>query len=79
MVDYHFEIRYVNDSYLLRTLNHNISENFGVYKQLFKDENHIIRPGHGIRVGTLEFHVERFNTGIVTDKGGRPYLEDSYA
>jgi hypothetical protein len=30
-------------------------------------------------VGTLEFHVERFNTGIVTDKGGRPYLEDSYA
>lgn len=44
-----------------------------------KEENHIIRPGQGIRIGDLEFHVERFNTGIVTERGGRPYLEDWYA
>lgn len=64
---------------MLRNLNHNISESYGVYKQLFQNENYIIRPGHGIRIGDLEFHVERFNTGIVSDKGGRPYLEDRYA
>lgn len=79
IADFHFDIKYVNDSFLLRNLNHNISESYGVYKQLFQDENYIIRPGHGIRVGDLEFHVERFNTGIVSDKGGRPYLEDCYA
>ena len=44
--------------------------------KLMKEENHIIRPGQGIRIGDLEFHVERFNTGIVTERGGRPYLED---
>lgn len=79
IADFHFEIRKVNDSFLLRNLNHNLSESYGVYKRLYPDENHIIRPGHGIRIGDLEFHVERFNTGIVSDKGGRPYLEDFYA
>lgn len=79
IADFHFEIRLVNGSFLLRNLNHNISESYGVYKCLFPDEEYIIRPGHGIRVGDLEFHVERFNTGIVSEKGGRPYLEDCYA
>jgi predicted component of type VI protein secretion system len=64
IAEFHFDIKYVNDSYLLRNLNHNISESYGVYKQLFQRENFIIRPGHGIRIGDLEFHVERFNTGI---------------
>jgi flavodoxin len=76
IADFHFE---VTKNFLLRNLNHNISESYGLYKCLFPDENYVIRPGHGIRVGNLEFHVERFNTGIVSDKGGRPYLEDCYA
>ena len=79
IAEFHFEIRNVNGSFLLRNLNHNISESYGVYKCLFPSENFIIRPGQGIRIGDLEFHVERFNTGIVSDKGGRPYLEDCYA
>ena len=79
IAEFHFEIKNVNGSFLLRNLNHNISESYGVYKWLFPNENFIIRPGQGIRIGDLEFHVERFNTGIVSDKGGRPYLEDWYA
>lgn len=76
IADFHFE---VTKNFLLRNLNHNISESYGLYKCLFAEENYVIRPGHGIRIGNLEFHVERFNTGIVSDKGGRPYLEDWYA
>lgn len=95
IAEFHFEIKYVTDSasssnnmyqvtdqggsFILKNLNHNISESYGVYKQLFQGENYIIRPGHGIRVGDLEFHVERFNTAIACERGGRPYLEDRYA
>lgn len=76
IAEFHFEI---TKNFLLRNLNHNISESYGLYKCLFPEENYMLRPGHGIRIGNLEFHVERFNTGIVSDKGGRPYLEDCYA
>ena len=42
-------------------------------------EEYSLKPGDGIRAGNLEFHVERFNIGIVSEKGGRPNQEDSYS
>ena len=37
-----------------------------------------MRPGHAFRIGTLEFLVERYNTGIVSDIGQRVNMEDTY-
>jgi len=64
---------------VLRNLDHNINTSWGLYKKLFLKEEYILRPGSGVRIGNLEFHVERFNTGIVSEKGGRQSQEDSYA
>jgi len=63
---------------MMRNLDHNINQSWGLYKKLMKEE-YILRPASGIRVGSLEFHVERFNTGIVSEKGGRQTQEDSYS
>lgn len=49
-----------------------------MYRRLFDGENYALRPGHAFRIGTLEFLVERFNTGIVSDIGQRPHMEDTY-
>lgn len=69
--DLHFEVQFSLDGrLLLRNLDHNINSSWGLYKKLFIKEEHVIRPGSGIRIGSLEFHVERFNTGIVSEKGG---------
>jgi hypothetical protein len=35
-------------------------------------------PGDAIRIGSLEFLTERFNTGIVSDIGQRDHMEDAY-
>lgn len=51
-------------------LDHNLNTSFGLYKKLMLKEDFILKPGSGIWVGSLEFHVERFNTGIVSEKGG---------
>ena len=63
---------------MLRNLNYDINT-WGLYKKIFPKEVFNLRPGYGIRLGELEFHIERFNTGIVCEKGGRPNQEDSYA
>lgn len=63
----------------MRNLDHNLNTSFGLYKKLMLKEEFALKPGSGIRVGSLEFHVERFNTGIVSERGGRPNQEDSYA
>jgi hypothetical protein len=45
---------------------------------LFANENHNLQPGDSFRIGTLEFQIERFNTGIICDIGQRDHMEDSY-
>ena len=45
---------------------------------LFEHENHNLQPGDAFRIGTLEFLIERFNTGIISDIGQRDHMEDYY-
>jgi hypothetical protein len=72
IADLHFEVSFQLDGRLtMRNLEHNLNTSYGLYKKLFLKEEYPIRPGCGIRIGGLEFHVERFNTGIVSEKGGR--------
>jgi hypothetical protein len=78
IVEEHFEIVFNNSTLVLRNLNTNCWESCGVYRRLFDQESFSLRPGHAFRIGTLEFLVERFNTGIVSDIGQRPHMEDSY-
>lgn len=78
VVERHFEILFDNNSMVIRNLNLSCWESCGVYRRLFEQESYILRPGHAFRIGTLEFLVERFNTGIVSDIGQRPHMEDSY-
>jgi hypothetical protein len=78
IVERHFEILFDNNSLIMRNLNLSCWESCGVYRRLFDQENYILRPGHAFRIGTLEFLVERFNTGIVSDIGQRAHMEDSY-
>ena len=63
----------------MRNLEFNINKSWGLYKRLFQKEQFVLKPGCGLRMGLLEFHIERFNTGIVSEKGSRPQQEDSYA
>lgn len=79
IVENHFEIVFDNNTLILRNLNMNCWESCGVYRRLFDQESYSLRPGHAFRIGTLEFLVERYNTGIVSDIGQRPNMEDSYA
>jgi hypothetical protein len=53
----------------MKNLNLNCLESCGLYKRLYNDEEYSLRPGNAFRIGTLEFVVERFNTGIVSDIG----------
>ncbi len=69
IVDQHFEITFDQNTLIMKTLNLNCWESCGIYKRLFEQESYILRPGHAFRIGTLEFLVERFNTGIVSDIG----------
>ena len=46
-------------------------ESWGLYQRLKMAEQYVLRPGSAFRIGLLEFHVERFNTGIVANIGYR--------
>ena len=73
----HFEIAFEKGTFVMR--NFILSEeSYGVYSRLFSKEDYTLRPGDFFRIGTLEFMVERFNTGIVSDIGGRNTMEDSF-
>jgi hypothetical protein len=76
----HFEIDYdkIRGTVILRNSNLNTQESCGLYKMLFDHENHNLQPGDAFRIGTLEFLIERFNTGIVSDIGQRDHMEDYY-
>ena len=70
VVESHFEIVFEHNTLILRNLNLNCWESCGVYRRLFDEyESYSLRPGHAFRIGTLEFLVERYNTGIVSDIG----------
>ena len=69
LVDRHFEIDYESNTLVIRNLNLDCWESCGVYRRIFDDEEYILRPGNAFRIGTLEFMVERYNTGIVSDIG----------
>ena len=69
VVEWHFEITFENNSLFLRNLNLNSWESCGVYRRLFDGEAYSLRPGNAFWIGTLEFLVERYNTGIVSDIG----------
>ncbi len=78
VIDHHFEIEYGNNTLLVKNLNLDCWESCGIYRRVFNDEEYCLRPGNAFRIGTLEFMVERFNTGIVSDIGQRQNNEDSY-
>ena len=69
IVERHFEIEYSNNTLMIRNLNLDCWESCGLYKRVFEDELYCLRPGNAFRIGTLEFLVERYNTGIVSDIG----------
>jgi hypothetical protein len=69
IVDRHFEIVFDQNTMLLINSNLNCPDSCGVYKRIFEDEMYCLRPGNAFRIGTLEFLVERYNTGIVSDIG----------
>lgn len=69
VVAQHFEIVYDNNSLVVRNINLDCWESCGLYRRVFDDESYCLRPGNAFRIGTLEFLVERYNTGIVSDIG----------
>ena len=62
----------------MRNLNLNSDQSCGLYKMLFDGEHHNLQPGDSFRIGTLEFLIERYNTGIISDIGQRDHMEDYY-
>jgi hypothetical protein len=77
---HHFEIDYDRKcgSLMLRNLNLDTKESCGLYKMLLQNEGFNLQPGTAFRIGSLEFVVERFNHGIISDIGHRENQEDSY-
>ena len=69
IVSWHMEIVYDHNTLVLKNLNLNSTESCGVYRRLFEGEAYSLRPGNSFWIGTLEFLVERYNTGIVSDIG----------
>ena len=69
IVDKHFEIVFDQNTLIMRNLDMNCWDSCGIYRRLFSTESYSLRPGDAFRIGTLEFLVERFNTGVVSDIG----------
>ena len=76
----HFEIDFdkIRGKIMLRNLDMDINRSCGLYKMLFDNEYHNLQPGDAFRIGLLEFLVERFNTGCLSDIGQRDHMEDYY-
>lgn len=80
IVENHFQLVYdpVLCSLLIKNICMDSNESCGVYRRLEKDEEFVLEPDDAFRIGTLEFQVQRFNTGVVSDIGQREGMEDSY-
>jgi hypothetical protein len=51
---------------------------WGIYRKLRAQEVHYLVPDDTFRIGTLEFHNKRFNSGVHADIGQRKSMEDTY-
>ena len=80
VVENHFTVLY--DPVLCSLLIHNTCidcfESCGVYRRLEANEEFVLEPDDAFRIGSLEFQVQRFNAGVVSDIGQREGMEDSY-
>jgi hypothetical protein len=74
-------ISYKNGSYYMRA-DHSqfidINEAPSAYYKSFPEEKLMLQPGDVFKIGSLTFAVERFNTNVVSEKGIRPSMEDTY-
>ena len=50
-----------------------------VFYKLQPEEEVILQPGMQVRLATLTFLCERYNTGVASQKGFRPRMEDAYS
>ena len=76
----HFEIDYdkIRGTIVMRNLNLNTDQSCGLYKMLFDGENYNLQPGDSFRIGSMEFLIERYNAGVISDIGQRDHMEDYY-
>eukprot|EP00401_Gymnodinium_catenatum_P074162 CAMPEP_0117474374 /NCGR_PEP_ID=MMETSP0784-20121206/9251_1 /TAXON_ID=39447 /ORGANISM="" /LENGTH=612 /DNA_ID=CAMNT_0005268597 /DNA_START=42 /DNA_END=1880 /DNA_ORIENTATION=+ len=44
--------------------------------RLRAEQRHWLRPQDSFRIGSLQFQIQRFNTGIGAEQGSRPSMED---
>lgn len=65
-------------SLVLNNQNIDCEESCGVYRMLKKEEDFRLSPDDAFRIGSLEFQVQRFNVGVVSDIGQRSGMEDSF-
>lgn len=49
-----------------------------IAQRLLPKENLEVLPGDFFEIGTLQFEVQRYNIGLVTDIGQRPKMEDAF-
>lgn len=54
-------------------------ETCNIFSKLLVKEKRELLPGDHFMIGNLQFEVNRFNVGLVSDIGSRPKMEDSYA
>ena len=50
----------------------------GLFYQLWPEEEVLLQPGMLIKIGTITFLCERFNTGVVSTRGSQYRMEDAY-
>ena len=80
VIENHFQLVYdpVLCSLLIQNICIDSLESCGVYRRLEPSEEFVLEPDDAFRIGTLEFQVQRFNTGVISDIGQREGMEDSY-
>jgi hypothetical protein len=67
-----------NKRRLLMDCAHQDSNCQGIYRKLRVKEVHNLIPDDTFRIGSLEFHNKRFNSGVHQDIGQRKSMEDTY-
>lgn len=58
----------------------NKTSNFSLFRKILPatEDNYIVFPDDVLRMGTLEFLLMRFNTGVVSEKGMNSNMEDQH-
>lgn len=75
--DIYYDFR--NRCIRLRNLNLNPSVSCGVYRKIPYEMNLEMLPEDAMRIGSLEFLMQRFNTGVSASIGARNTMEDTYS